>query len=50
MLAKTFEKAMSNLVKVVLENQPSKKRPNVFSFKISQFFNAKNPFKKDVVQ
>jgi hypothetical protein len=50
MLAKTFEKEMSNLMKVVLENQPSKKKPNVSSSKISPFFYAKDPFKKDVGQ
>jgi hypothetical protein len=49
MLAKTFEKEVSNLVKVVLENQPSKKKHNVFSSKISPFFYAKDPFNKDVV-
>jgi hypothetical protein len=44
MLVKTFEKEVSNLMKVVLENQPSKNRPNVSSSKISQFFYAKDPF------
>jgi hypothetical protein len=28
----------------------AKKRPNVFSFEISNFFGANDPFKKDDVQ
>jgi hypothetical protein len=32
------------------EKQPSKKRPNVSSNSISNFFVAKKPFKKDDVQ
>ncbi len=41
MLAKTFEKEMSNFMKVLFEKQLVKKRPNVFSSKISRFFGAK---------
>jgi hypothetical protein len=41
---------MSNPMKSVLERQLAKKRPNVFSFEISNIFGAKYVFKKDVVR
>jgi hypothetical protein len=50
MLAKRFEKEMNFQLRDVLERQPTKKKPNVSSFEISEFFNANNIFKKDVVQ
>ncbi len=37
-------------MKSVLERQLAKKRPNVFSFEISNIFGAKYVFKKDVVR
>jgi hypothetical protein len=43
MLAKGFEKEMNSI------KTTYKKRPNVFNFKISKFFGAKDPLKKDVV-
>lgn len=44
-----FEKEMSNPMKSVFKRQLAKKRPNVFSFEISDIFGAKYVFKKDVV-
>jgi hypothetical protein len=37
-------------VKIQLETQQAKKRQNVFSFEISDFFSPKLPYKKDEVQ
>lgn len=37
-------------LRVVLERQPTKIKPNVFNFKISKFFSSKDPFQNDVVQ
>ncbi len=37
-------------MKNVLEKQSAQKRPNVFSFGISNIFGAKDVFKKNVVQ
>jgi hypothetical protein len=34
---------------IVLEKQLGKKKLNVFSFELLEFFGAKVPFKKDVV-
>jgi hypothetical protein len=45
MLAKGFEEEMNSPLKQLVI-----KRPNVFNSKISEFFGAKDPFKKDVVQ
>ncbi len=42
---KGFDEKMNSPLK-----QFAKKRPNVFNFKISKFFGAKDPFKKDVMQ
>jgi hypothetical protein len=42
--AKIIEEELSSLVKIVLERQPTKKKLNVFSFKISKFFGAKDFF------
>jgi hypothetical protein len=44
MLAKTFEKEMSNLMKVVLEKQLVKKKLNVLNSKISKVFWCKRYF------
>ncbi len=41
---KGFDEKMNSPLK-----QFAKKRPNVFNFKISKFFGAKDPFKKDVM-
>jgi hypothetical protein len=49
-LVKIFEEEVNFPLKNILEKQPTKKRPNVSNFKISEFFGAKDPFKKDVVQ
>jgi hypothetical protein len=48
-LAKRFEEEMNFPLRNILGRQPTKKRPNVFNFKMSEFFYAKDPF-KDVVQ
>jgi hypothetical protein len=45
MLAKGFEEEMNSPLKQLVI-----KRPNVFNSKISNFFGAKDPFKRDVVQ
>jgi hypothetical protein len=37
---------MSNPMKIVLERQPAKKRPNVFNFEILDIFRAKVVFLK----
>ncbi len=44
MLTKGFDEKMNSPLK-----QFAKTRPNVFNFKISKFFGAKDPFKKDVM-
>jgi len=45
LFAKIIEEELSSLVKIVLERQPTKKKLNVFSFKISNFFWCKRFFK-----
>ncbi len=50
LLAKIFDKKMNNPLRVVLERQPTKIKPNVFNSKISVFFSSKDPFQNDVVQ
>ncbi len=47
-LAKRFEEEMNSPLRNILEKQPAKNRPNVSNSKISKFFGAKDPFKKDV--
>ncbi len=49
-LTKRFEEEMNSPLRNILERQPTKKRPNVFNSKILEFFGAKDPFKKDVMQ
>jgi len=44
LFAKIIEEELSSLVKIVLERQPTKKKLNVFSFKISKFFWCKRFF------
>jgi hypothetical protein len=50
LFAKIIEEELSSLMKIILERQPAKKKPNVFSFKISKFFDVKDFLKQDVVQ
>ncbi len=50
LLAKIFDEKMSSPLRVVLEIQPTKKKPNVSNSKISKFFISKDPFQNDVVQ
>jgi hypothetical protein len=50
LFAKIIKEELSSLVKLVLERQLAKNKLNVFSFKISKFFGAKDFFKHDVVQ
>ncbi len=50
LLAKIFDEKMNSPLRVVLEIQPTKKKPNVSNSKISKFFISKDPFQNDVVQ
>ncbi len=50
LFAKIIEEELSSLMKIILEKQLAKKKPNVFSFKISKFFGVKDFLKHDVVQ
>ncbi len=46
---KKIEKEVDSPMTIVLEKQLSKKKLNVFSFELPEFFGVKVPFKKDVV-
>jgi hypothetical protein len=50
MIAKIFEKEVNNLLKKPYERQPKKKTPHVNGTVISNFFVAKDFYKKDDVQ
>jgi hypothetical protein len=43
-IAKVFEKEVNNPIREELKVQPTKKRPNLSSVVISNFFVAKDPF------
>ncbi len=50
LIAKKFEEEISSLVRSGLEKQLAKRRPNVSTNEIFEFFSIKDPFKKDDVQ
>ncbi len=45
-ITKVFEKEVNNPIREELKKKPTKKRPNLFGVVISNFFAAKDPFKK----
>jgi hypothetical protein len=47
LFTKKLDEKVNSLVKTQVERQPTKKRHNVFSSKISNFFSPKFPYKKD---
>ncbi len=49
-IAKMFKEEVNNLIKEDLEKQLAKKRHNMFSVAICNFFDTKDPFEKDDVQ
>jgi hypothetical protein len=50
LLAKIFDKKMNSPLRVVLEKQSTKKKPNLSNSRISKFLISKYPFQNDVVQ
>ncbi len=50
LLAKKLDEEMNNEVRIEVEKQPTKKRQNVSSFKISKLFFAKLPYKTNEMQ